>query len=396
VVVSDLEDENDWGYWYSYNDGTAGSMQTPTNDMFTAEPGGPDGTGFAMHTVGGTFSTWGAGVGLQFDACHDIADATGVTFFAKGPGHVVLSMPTAGVIPVAEGGSCVPNSSGSNCYDTHKFEMDLGLDWMEYNVPFSEVKQAGWGTKVPFHPAEIADLQFVVLPEDTPFDFWIDEVRLAGIDGVRPEVVAPTSLADLLTEGQFNQMFPDRDAFYTYAGLIAAADTFPAFVNEGDLDTRKREVAALLANVAHETGRLVHIHELSPPSIYCMADEDYPCVPGQDYHGRGPIQLSWNYNYGPAGDYIDADLLNNPNLVATDARISWQTGIWFWMTAGQNSETPHEAIVNNEGFGQTIQLINGGQECNGGPAADRVALRVSYYNEFCAILGVDPGGNLTC
>ncbi|KAK1272641.1 Basic endochitinase C [Acorus gramineus] len=39
-----------------------------------------------------------------------------------------------------------------------------------------------------------------------------------------------------------------------------------------------------------------------------------------------------NYNYGPAGKAIDADLLGNPDLVATDPAISFKTVIWFWMT----------------------------------------------------------------
>ena len=32
---------------------------------------------------------------------------------------------------------------------------------------------------------------------------------------------------------------------------------------------------------------------------YCDAtNSDYPCQTGKSYHGRGPMQLSWNYNYG--------------------------------------------------------------------------------------------------
>jgi len=27
--------------------------------------------------------------------------------------------------------------------------------------------------------------------------------------------------------------------------------------------------------------------------LYCAPNPNYPCAPGQEYYGRGPIQLSW-------------------------------------------------------------------------------------------------------
>jgi len=29
------------------------------------------------------------------------------------------------------------------------------------------------------------------------------------------------------------------------------------------------------------------------PGSYCASDPNYPCAPGRQYYGRGPIQLSW-------------------------------------------------------------------------------------------------------
>ena len=97
-----------------------------------------------------------------------------------------------------------------------------------------------------------------------------------------------------------------------------------------------------------------------------------------------------------AGDALGYDLRANPELVAQNAEISWATGLWFWMTSdGAGSMTCHEAITGGFGFGQTIQTINGGQECNGAwPSA--VEARVQFYLEICGVLGVDPGSNLYC
>ncbi|MEU0336701.1 glycoside hydrolase family 19 protein, partial [Streptomyces sp. NPDC006193] len=53
----------------------------------------------------------------------------------------------------------------------------------------------------------------------------------------------------VVSEAQFNQMFPNRNGFYTYSGLTAALSAYPGFANTGDDATKKREAAAFLANV---------------------------------------------------------------------------------------------------------------------------------------------------
>jgi hypothetical protein len=57
--------------------------------------------------------------------------------------------------------------------------------------------------------------------------------------------------------------------------------------------------------------------------------------------------------------------------------------------------TPHNAMVNGAGFGQTIRSINGSLECDGKNPA-QVQSRVNNYQRFTQILGTSPGGNLYC
>ncbi|MDR6325884.1 glycoside hydrolase family 19 protein [Actinoplanes couchii] len=202
-----------------------------------------------------------------------------------------------------------------------------------------------------------------------------------------------------VTEAQFNQMFPNRIAFYSYAGLIDAVKKFPAFTTTGSDTVKRQEAAAFLANVNHESGGLVYVEELNQANwpLYCDRNQPYGCPAGQSaYHGRGPIQLSWNFNYKAAGDALGIDLLNNPDRVKNEASVAYQTAVWYWMTQrGPGTMTPHEAIVNGRGFGETIRSINGALECNGGNPA-QVQSRVDAYNRFAGILGVTPGGNLYC
>lgn len=124
-------------------------------------------------------------------------------------------------------------------------------------------------------------------------------------------------------------------------------------------------------------------------------------------------KLAWhnrNYNYGQCGNAIGVNLLANPDLAATDATVSWKTAMWFWTTQQSpkpscesvmdGSWTPSSADVSAErepGFGETIDIINGGLEC--GPDAqypDEAADRVTQYKNICGILGVGYGDNLDC
>ena len=173
-----------------------------------------------------------------------------------------------------------------------------------------------------------------------------------------------------VTSAQFDQMFPGRNRFYTYADLAAAAQSYPAFAGTGSADTRKQEMAAFLGNVAHETGRLVYIEQIAKADYCDATNTRYPCAAGKQYYGRGPLQLSWNYNYGAAGDALGRPLLASPEMVAQVPTIAWQTALWFWMTqAGAGTMTPHDAMVGGAGFGQTIRSINGALECGGGNPA---------------------------
>ncbi|KAI3866156.1 hypothetical protein MKX03_008760 [Papaver bracteatum] len=179
-------------------------------------------------------------------------------------------------------------------------------------------------------------------------------------------------------------------SFYTRSAFLEAARSYPSFGKTGSLDDSKREIAAFFAHVTHETGFFCYKEEIRGATRdYCdEGNRQYPCVPGKGYYGRGPIQISWNYNYGPAGKSIGFDGLNAPETVANDPIISFKTAFWFWMN------NVHSVITSNQGFGPTIRKINSG-ECNGRkPAA--VQARIKYFKDYCNQLGVAPGDNLSC
>ncbi|MBO2454463.1 chitinase [Actinomadura barringtoniae] len=227
-------------------------------------------------------------------------------------------------------------------------------------------------------------------------DVWADQGTCGGGGPTDPP---PNSGGFVVSEAQFNQMFPSRNSFYSYSGLTSAMSAFPAFAKTGSDTVQKQEAAAFLANVNHETGGLVYIVEQNTSNYphYCDYSQPYGCPAGQAaYYGRGPIQLSWNFNYKAAGDALGINLLNDPWQVERDSAVAWKTGLWYWMTQnGPGTMTAHNAMVNGRGFGETIRSINGSLECNGGNPG-QVQSRVDAYQRFTQILGVDPGGNLYC
>ena len=114
-----------------------------------------------------------------------------------------------------------------------------------------------------------------------------------------------------------------------------------------------------------------------------------------------------NYNYGQAGKVIGVDLINNPDLVATDPTISFKTAIWFWMTPQANKPSSYDVIIGNWrpfatntstsrvlGYGVITNIINGGLECGHG-SDNMVADRIGFYKRYCDI-GSKPGNNLDC
>lgn len=233
-------------------------------------------------------------------------------------------------------------------------------------------------------------------------------------NGSTPKPPGGGSFADIVSRQTYETMFPNRNSLYSYDSLVSATGKYPNFCNQGTDIQRKREAAAFLANIAHETSGLIYIEELACINGGCEAtycdrnNTTYPCVSGRSYHGRGSMQLSWNYNYGAAGQALGVDLLSNPDLVKSDGAISFQTALWFWMTPQPPKPSCH-AVMSGDwtpsaddgnkgltpGFGMTINIINGGLEC-GIPTNQKVESRVSFYRQFSQMLGVNADDNVYC
>lgn len=204
---------------------------------------------------------------------------------------------------------------------------------------------------------------------------------------------------------------------------------FGTFLKEGFKKDRKRELAAFLANLAHETGGgwatapggelkwgLFWNENIAGRTgvnkdafVDPGSSELYPGVKDKRYYGRGPIMLSWNFNYGLFSSIIYGDknvLLKNPEIVAADGKVGFMTAILFWMTPQSPKPSAHDVIINKwkpsaqdlakglsqPGFGITIMVLNGLEANLGETEGSSVKRRAGHYRDITSRMGVDITG----
>lgn len=138
----------------------------------------------------------------------------------------------------------------------------------------------------------------------------------------------------------------------------------------------KRESAMFLANIIQESDGLQTREEYNPP---------YGAYSGGNFHGRGYIQLSHDYNYREASQDLFGDnrLIVDPGLVARDEDVAWDTASWFWGKRVHNCPG-----VAQGDFSATVRAINGGFEYAGGVPNEQANQRSRYYAKVRRAFGI--------
>jgi hypothetical protein len=126
----------------------------------------------ALHVKGERLREWGATVEFVFTSkCYDASAYAGISFEAQGSTRIYLAPREVRVMPVAEGGTCE-----EDCHNNHVAQIELEPQWKRYEVRFDEVDQRGY-EKPPLDPKRLHSIAFLIKPEDTPYDVWLDDVR---------------------------------------------------------------------------------------------------------------------------------------------------------------------------------------------------------------------------
>jgi len=172
------------GYWFTYNDGTA--AQLPAGTKFTQTSG----TGHAAtslmfaETSGPAFTTWGAGVGFDFNntsaksCAYDASAYKGIKFWVKStvPLRATVKVPGTTAVKATDAGACVPSTTAM-CDDHWGIAVPAATTWTETTIDFAGAtfKQEGWGTVAAFDKKSIIAMQFQVA-KALAFDFSIDDI----------------------------------------------------------------------------------------------------------------------------------------------------------------------------------------------------------------------------
>lgn len=177
-LIDDFEDGNPLiaayedrvGLWSLFKDSDfAGSFSALAPTLLTRPT---QKNRYALHVVGCELRNWGATVSFPFQpACYDASAYAGITFSARGPGRVFVGMREVSVVPVEYGGTCT-----KDCYNTHEKKVELTSRWQSYTILWGEMRQRGYDTK-PLDASRTSGISFLVHAADTPYDFWIDDVK---------------------------------------------------------------------------------------------------------------------------------------------------------------------------------------------------------------------------
>jgi hypothetical protein len=236
-----------------------------------------------------------------------------------------------------------------------------------------------------------------------------------------------------LTEDMFQVMAPNAKQPYSYTGFCNAVASWNENQSTKDVkifegEKKIVELAAFFGHVLHESAALTAVREITVcgdfatvndkgfckpvgytggeySADYCDPTKGCPCnskvsesgeKPGfiesnKMFYGRGPIQLSWSYNYKDLQDkgYLPqgVDVCANPDVIATNAEYTWISVFYFWAT-----NKVAEVVVPEQGegdWGSALQIINS-RECKADAPKGPLQQRLNYYCLAATALKAKP------
>ena len=265
------------------------------------------------------------------------------------------------------------------------------------------------------------------------------------VDAITPKAASNPDnvkrVESILSEADWNYLFPIANTSYDYTRFLRAIGKFKglcATYTDGRDSTAicRKSLAAMFAHFTQETGahapnwteaewrqglyfvRESGCTETGPGCGYnaecptaSWQTEIWPCGKQANgeyvkYYGRGAKQLSYHYNYGPFSQAMFGDakvLLNNPDQVA-ESWLNLASAAFFFVYPQPPKPSMLHVIDGTwipnaadntagiePGFGATINVINGGLECNSGSEKPQAVNRIEYYKQFTNYLKVPIG-----
>lgn len=124
-----------------------------------------------------------------------------------------------------------------------------------------------------------------------------------------------------------------------------------------------------------------------------------------NYYGRGPLQLTWDFNYKYVGPIIGADLGGNPDQLGDNTRnLAWQSAMVFWTDSGMNcggQYSPYTGLPTCQQAGRVGNLAGVTKrvnpiECSGGSSSGSQPARIQQVQTVRSLWGLSPLTQTTC
>jgi hypothetical protein len=183
-LIDNMEDQtghilsrgNRVGGWFTFDDGTGGSISPAAGGPFTPSAIAPprDTSNFAAHLQAQGFTNWGAAMGFNLNQSgggrampYDASAYTGFQFWARiGPDStttVRMSVPDGNTI-----------NDGS---DSYAIDLDLTTSWKSHTVAFSQLARPSGISSGGLDASRVYGINFIVdLGKNTMADVWIDDI----------------------------------------------------------------------------------------------------------------------------------------------------------------------------------------------------------------------------
>lgn len=146
----------------------------------------------------------------------------------------------------------------------------------------------------------------------------------------------------------------------------AWADVLNLAMSRFDIDTPLR-IAHFLAQVGHESGRLLYVRELASGRAYngrvdlgnmrpeaLAIAKAHNSTPGEWWRGHGLIQITGFDNHKLCGEALSLDLLNKPQLLEQPVNAAASAG-WFWTIKNLN------LLADADQLEKITKKVNGGR-----------------------------------
>lgn len=150
---------------------------------------------------------------------------------------------------------------------------------------------------------------------------------------------------------------------------LGRAQKFVDAINQAmtkyEINTSLR-MAHFIAQIGHESGRLVYVHEIASGHGYDtradLGNTKHEAIAvaklhgqtaGQWFRGHGLIQVTGYDNHLACGAALGIDLINNPSLLEMP-QYAALSAAWFWSIHHLN------VLADNDLLTQITKVINGG------------------------------------